>query len=92
MTIDEEGCLWSAQWGASRVVRYGPNGRVAGTIELPTSRPTSCMFGGPRLDVLYVTTGFFRLSEAERTAQPQAGGLLAIDVGVRGLPEPRFAG
>ncbi len=92
MTIDEEGCLWSAQWGASRVVRYAPDGRVAGTVELPTARPTSCMFGGPRLDVLYVTSGFFRLSEAERAAQPWAGGLLAIDVGVRGLPEPRFAG
>jgi hypothetical protein len=32
------------------------------------------------------------LSEEALTSQPQAGGVFAIDPGVRGLPEPRFAG
>jgi hypothetical protein len=31
------------------------------------------------------------MTEAEMAAQPMAGALLAIDVGVRGLPEPRLA-
>ena len=47
---------------------------------------TMCAFGGANLDVLYVTT----------ICPPQTGELdglvFAIDAGVRGLPEPAFAG
>jgi sugar lactone lactonase YvrE len=32
------------------------------------------------------------LSEEALAAQPRAGGVFAIDAGVRGLAEPRFAG
>jgi L-arabinonolactonase len=91
-TVDAEGFLWSARFDGGRVVRYAPDGRVDREIALPVSRPTSCMFGGPGLDALYVTTATFRLPEERRAREPWAGGLLAVDAGVRGLPEPRFAG
>jgi sugar lactone lactonase YvrE len=90
-TIDAEGYLWNAEFNASRVVRYSPDGRVDRAIALPAERPTSCAFGGADLDVLFVTTASQWMTEAEMAAQPMAGALLAIDVGVRGLPEPRFA-
>jgi sugar lactone lactonase YvrE len=90
--VDREGFLWSAQFDAGQVVRYAPDGRLDRTIELPVSRPTACTFGGADLGTLFVTTARLRLSEAERAAQPDAGGLLAIEVGVTGLPEPEFAG
>jgi sugar lactone lactonase YvrE len=60
-------------------------------VELPSERPTSCAFGGPNLNVLYVTTASQWMSESEMAAQPMAGALLAIDTDVRGLPEPRLA-
>jgi sugar lactone lactonase YvrE len=91
-TVDAEGYLWSAHWDGGRLTRYAPDGRVDRVIELPVSRPTCPAFGGERLDVLYVTTASIRLDPAERARQPWAGGLLALDVGVRGLPEPRFGG
>ena len=51
------------------------------------------MFGGARLETLYVTLGEWDLTPGRPLEkQPQAGGLFAIDAGVRGLPEPRFAG
>jgi L-arabinonolactonase len=90
--VDADGCLWNAQFDAGQVVRYTPDGRVDRTIALPVTRPTSCTFGGDDLATLYVTTARFRLSDAEQAAQPHAGGLLALDVGVRGLPEALFAG
>jgi sugar lactone lactonase YvrE len=31
------------------------------------------------------------MSDAERAAEPLAGALLALQVGCKGLPEPRFA-
>jgi sugar lactone lactonase YvrE len=53
---------------------------------------SSVMFGGADLDVLYVTTSRQRMSEEALAREPLAGALLALDPGVRGLPEPRLAG
>jgi L-arabinonolactonase len=50
------------------------------------------MFGGPDLATLYVTSARMDLGDDALAAQPQAGGVFALDAGVRGLPEPRFAG
>jgi sugar lactone lactonase YvrE len=48
------------------------------------------MFGGPELDILFVTT--MALNYSGQSA-PLRGSLLAVTgLGVRGLPEPRFAG
>jgi sugar lactone lactonase YvrE len=90
-TVDADGYLWNAEFNAGRVVRYAPDGRVDRVIELPAERPTCCAFGGPNLDVLYVTTASQWMTECEKAAQPMAGALLAIDAAVRGLPEPRLA-
>lgn len=90
-TVDADGYLWNAEFNAWRVVRYAPDGRVDRVVELPTWRPTCCAFGGPNLDVLYVTTASQQMTAEELEAQPLAGALLALDVGARGLPEPRFA-
>jgi L-arabinonolactonase len=91
-TVDTEGCLWSAEYGGSRVVRYTPDGRIDRTVELPATAVTSCSFGGPQLDTLYITTAAQRLTPEQLAAQPLAGGLFAVKVGVSGLPEPAFAG
>ena len=90
-TVDAEDCLWCAEYGAGKVTRFAPDGRRMRSIDLPVKQPTSCMFGGPDLDILYVTTASQRLSAEERSNQPLAGALLAMDAGVRGLPEARFA-
>jgi len=91
-TIDAEGFLWNAQWDGWRLVRYAPDGRVDRVVDLPVQKPTSCMFGGPDLRTLYVTSAIWDLAGAALAEQPWAGGVLALDVGVAGLPEPRFAG
>lgn len=90
--VDAEGYLWNAQWDGGRIVRYAPDGRVDRTIRLPVSRPTSCAFGGDDLTTLYVTSAWDGLSEAARAREPLAGGLFALDVGVRGLALPLFQG
>ncbi len=91
-TVDSEGYLWNAQWDGWRLVRYAPDGRVDRIVELPVQRPTSCAFGGPDLRVLYVTSAIWDLEGDALRDQPWAGGVLALDVGVAGLPEVRFAG
>jgi sugar lactone lactonase YvrE len=91
-TVDAEGFLWNAEVMGGRLVRYAPDGRIDRVIGLPVPRPTSCGFGGDRLDTLYVTSMSAGLSEEQFAQAPLSGGLIAIDAGVRGLPEPFFLG
>jgi sugar lactone lactonase YvrE len=92
MTVDAEGGLWVAHWDGWRLSRLLPDGTIDKTIELPVAKVTSCVFGGPDLETLFVTSASIGLDEAERSAQPLAGGLFAVSVGVKGLPTQRFAG
>jgi L-arabinonolactonase len=91
-TVDADGYLWCALYDGWKIARFAPDGRLERAINLPVQRPTSCQFGGPNLDVLFVTSATQKLSAEQLSKQPFAGALLAIDVGVNGLPEPRFAG
>jgi D-xylonolactonase len=92
MTVDAEGCLWSCHWGGWRITRYAPDGSVARVVRFPVPQVTSCTFGGPELETLYVTTATVDLDPATRARAPLAGGLFALEPGVRGLPEPLFGG
>jgi len=89
-TIDAEGCLWSAHWGAGCVVRYTPEGRIDRTLRVPASQPTCVCFAGPDLDVLCVTTARTGLSEAALLGEQNAGDVFLYRVGARGLPEAEY--
>ncbi|HEX6604286.1 MAG TPA: SMP-30/gluconolactonase/LRE family protein [Sphingomicrobium sp.] len=92
MTVDGEGCLWIAFWGGWCVRRFSPAGELLQTIEVPVEQPSSCAFGGPDLDRLYVTSATKGLSGSALDMQPKAGGLFMLTAGVRGLAEAPFAG
>ncbi len=92
LTVDAHGFLWSAQWDGWCVTRYDPDGKVERVINLPVPRPTSCIFGGPDLATLYVTSGRIRLSAAQLAESPLSGSVFALETGTRGLPENAFAG
>lgn len=92
MTVDSEGCLWVAFWDGWCLRRLSPEGEVLSTLELPVQRPTSCAFGGPDLDHLFVTSARVGLDEGDFAGQAQAGGLFLARPGVAGLAERLFAG
>jgi sugar lactone lactonase YvrE len=78
---------------AGKLVRYTPDGQLERVIDMPVKKVTSVMFGGPDLDVLYVTS----MAKPPLPRFPgdpvQRGSLFAITgLGIRGVPEPRFAG
>ena len=56
MTVDAEGCVWSARWGGSCLVRYRPDGTEERSIEFPAKKVSSVIFGGPDYADIYVTT------------------------------------
>lgn len=92
MTVDAEGALWVAFWDGWCVRRLSPEGETLAVLDLPVQRPTSCAFGGPELDRLYVTSATVGLDPAALAAQPHAGALFEVRPGVRGVSPPPFAG
>jgi sugar lactone lactonase YvrE len=92
MTIDEHDHLWIALWGGNSVVRVNPNGgKTDFRVTLPAENVTSCAFGGPDLDELYITTARVGLDAERRKAQPLAGCLFRARVPYRGVGSHRFA-
>jgi sugar lactone lactonase YvrE len=89
-TVDADGCLWNAEWGGGRVVRYTPDGRVDRAVILPCAQVTCCAFGGARLDRLFITTARTGLDAEALAREPHAGALFAIDAGVTGLADMPF--
>jgi sugar lactone lactonase YvrE len=92
MAIDAEGGIWVCLFGGAAVRRYSPEGVLDAAIALPTTNPTCPAFGGADLRTLYVTTARHRLSPEQLADEPNAGDVLALDPGVRGMPAYRFGG
>lgn len=92
MTVDAEDCLWIAFWDGWCLRRLAPTGECLTELPLPVQRPTSCAFGGPDLDQLFVTSATRGLDEKSLAMQPSAGGLFMLVPGVKGVPEAPFAG
>jgi sugar lactone lactonase YvrE len=92
LTVDAEGFIWCAMWDGWAVRRYAPDGRLDQIVALPVPRPSSCAFGGPGLDVLYITSGRIRLSAEVLLEAPLSGSIFACRPEVRGRQAYPYAG
>ena len=86
---DAAGNLWLAEWGASRVACYGPDGVFQRAVPVG-GRHSSCpAFGGAEFSTLFVTTARQGLSPEVLAAEPLNGCVFTAESGSRGLPEYR---
>jgi len=90
LTVDAEGCLWVAMWDGWGLQRFDPEGQKMAQIDMPVQRPTSCTFGGPKLQTLYITTASVGLSETEIEQSFYSGDLFALSTDVCGSPTHAF--
>jgi sugar lactone lactonase YvrE len=90
--MDVEGYLWIAVWGAGQVRRYGPDGQLAGIVDVPAPHTSSVAFVGDGLDQLLITTATADLGADQLAAFPDSGRLFLADVGVTGLPVTAWSG
>lgn len=82
MCVDADGGLWVAHFGGRRVVHLSADGDELGAIAVPAKAVTSCAFGGPGHDELYIVT-------ADNTEHPARGGsIFRAHPGVAGVPTP----
>jgi sugar lactone lactonase YvrE len=92
LTVDADGCLWLAVWGAGAVLRYTPRGELDLVVRVPARQVTSCTFGGADLGDLFITSAARGLDAGQRAAEPLAGAIFRVRTGVFGLPPRSFAG
>jgi sugar lactone lactonase YvrE len=92
LTVDDEGCLWTALWGAGQVRRYSPTGDLLAVVDVPVAQTSSCAFAGPGRDLLVISTSTEGMDDAARAAQPDAGRLFTARPGVTGPPASSYRG
>ena len=85
--VDAEGGYWICANDAGLIHRFTPDGRLDRSLAVPVKKPSMCAFGGSRLDTLFVTS--IRPAD-DHDDQSLAGGVFALNPGVKGLPEPLF--
>jgi sugar lactone lactonase YvrE len=91
MTSDMAGNLWIAMWGGAQVTRWNPNsGLLLEQIQLPAKNVTSCTFGGPNLDELYITSARVGLEATDLAAYRHSGDLMRVNPKVEGMPTFEF--
>ena len=90
LAIDNEGCIWLALWGGSRVVRISPQGQIIAEHHFPVAQPSSCAFGAD--GTLYVTSARKGISESDLAQQPLAGSLFTLSTTTSGVPVSKFKG
>ena len=71
MTIDNEGRLWIAFWGGSKIMCVNPDSKaIEEVVSFPVSKITSCAFGGEKMDQLFITSAKVQVNEKD---EPMAG-------------------
>lgn len=89
--IDAADHFLCALWGGAAIARFSPSGQQTALHALPVSQPTCLAFGGPDLNLLFVTTARQGLTEQQLKEQPDAGSLLIYQSPYQGLPESELA-
>ncbi|MGW7318499.1 SMP-30/gluconolactonase/LRE family protein [Streptomyces sp. NPDC054865] len=91
LSVDTEGRVWVAVWGAGQVRAYTPGGALHAVVTVPASQVSSCAFAGPGLDLLMITTAADGLTAEQLAAEPHAGRIFICRPGATGVPVPPFA-
>ncbi len=92
MCTDAQGRLWVCGFYGPGVTCFDPEtGKQLAQIPIPAGNATSCCFGGPDFNWLFVTSASFATSEEEWKTYPHSGGLFVVkDLSAKGAPAYRF--
>ncbi|HEY9371621.1 SMP-30/gluconolactonase/LRE family protein [Streptomyces sp.] len=90
LTVDRDGSVWVAVWGAGQVRAFAPDGACHTVVDVAASHVSSVAFAGPALDTLVITTAAEELTERQLIEERHAGRLFVCRPGVAGLPAVPF--
>lgn len=89
MALDTDGNLWVAIYLGSRVLKIDPRtGSLLQELPMPVEQVTSVAFGGPNLDILFVTTAKMPIGGEQKP--PRGSTFIVTGLGVKGQPSVNF--
>ncbi|PUE31522.1 SMP-30/gluconolactonase/LRE family protein [Limnohabitans sp. Jir72] len=90
--VDARGHYWICGNDAGQIHDFDAQGQWCQSLTLPMPKPSMCAFGGADLDQLLVTSIIpAQTTQATETTRGRSGAVIALQPGVRGLPEPVFS-
>jgi sugar lactone lactonase YvrE len=92
MTSDTDGNLWIAMWGGGRVSQWKPDGTLLAQFGVEAVNVTACVFGGPAMNELFITTALAGTEPAAFRKFPHAGGVFRMETRVTGMPTYEYGG
>jgi sugar lactone lactonase YvrE len=92
MTTDTDGNLWIAMWGGARISQVAADGTLLAQFGVEAMNVTSCVFGGPNMNELFVTTALSGTDATTFRNFPHAGGVFRMETHVTGMPTYEFGG
>lgn len=90
MTVDADGNLWVAMFGAARVAIYAESGSRIETIPLPVPMATSVCFGGRQMNRLLITTARIAMHQSVTDAFPLSGSVFLVETSTTGFHQNRL--
>lgn len=89
--VDCNGNIWLALWGGAKVVCLSPAGEQLTEITLPVPQPSSCCFGGPDNDILFITSAREGLTPQQLAQYPDSGKVFCVQLPVQGALVQQFS-
>ncbi len=86
--VDAEGRFWNAHWGSGLLCAYDRDGREVARFSTGAPHLTCPAFGGPDLDVIYLTSAS-DLPAEDLARHPNSGKTFALRAGAVGQREHR---
>ena len=93
MAIDIDGNLWVASFSGGRILHLDPRSKtLIDYIQMPVPNITSICFGGDDMTTMYVTSGYWSLSDEKRKQYPDSGAVFEVKLNKRivGVENVRF--
>lgn len=87
--VDAQGNYWICANDAGQIHSFNPAGQFLSSIKVPVSKPSMCAFGGPDLNVLFVTS--IQPAAAVGNEACLSGAVFSLTLDVQGLTEPCFS-
>jgi sugar lactone lactonase YvrE len=87
--VDARGHYWICGNDAGQIHDFDAQGQWHQSLTVPMPKPSMCAFGGADLDQMLVTS--IIPAQTTEATRGSSGAVIALQPGVRGLPEPVFS-
>jgi sugar lactone lactonase YvrE len=87
--VDVDGNYWICANDAGKIHQFNPKGELISSLNVPASKPSMCAFGGPDMNILFVTS--IQPAVAVGSEAGLSGAVFSVELNVKGQIEPCFS-